>query len=114
MNKISAYSIPGIVVYGKASTAKKIIKEVCSYFCIEEKILIGRSRKMEYVLARQIATYLIRNETKAKLTDIGKELGQDHTTVVHSIKKINDFISIKDDVVIESLINIKMKLKMVS
>jgi len=38
--------------------------------------------------ARHVAIYLIRKLTNLSLPDIGKEFGRDHTTVLHSIKKI--------------------------
>jgi chromosomal replication initiator protein len=49
----------------------------------------GRNRSKEIVLPRQIAMYLLREETSSSLADIGRALGgRDHTTVIHGIEKI--------------------------
>ena len=44
-----------------------------------------------YVLPRQIAMYLSRKLTPASLLEIGDKFGgKDHSTVLHSIKKIEE------------------------
>jgi chromosomal replication initiator protein len=49
----------------------------------------GRNRAQEIVMPRQIAMYLMREETGASLAEIGRALGgRDHTTVIHGIEKI--------------------------
>ena len=35
-----------------------------------------------------MAMYLIRKMTKMSLPDIGKEFGRDHSTVIHSLNKV--------------------------
>ena len=43
------------------------------------------------MLFRSIAMYLIRRMTNLSLKEIGKEFeGRDHTTVLHSIERIED------------------------
>ena len=76
----------------KIDTAQ-IISEVCKYFAVtKEEIMSGR-RKKELVLPRQIAIYLIREQTTKSLPEIGKIMGgKDHTTIMHSEKKISDLL----------------------
>lgn len=76
----------------KVDTAE-IISAVCKYFSItNEEILSGR-RKQELVLPRQIAIYLIREQTTKSLPEIGKIMGgKDHTTIMHGEKKISDLL----------------------
>jgi chromosomal replication initiator protein len=51
--------------------------------------LQGRARNRELVIPRQIAMYLMREETRASLVEIGRQLGnRDHTTVMHGIEKV--------------------------
>ncbi len=70
-------------------TADEIIGAVASYFQVDIPAMSGRSRSREIVVPRQIAMYLIREETSASLADIGRALGgRDHTTVMHGIEKI--------------------------
>ncbi len=47
-----------------------------------------------YVLPRQIAMYLSRKLTDASLLEIGEKFGgKDHSTVLHSIKKVEEKMS---------------------
>ena len=72
-------------------TAEVIIDEVCKFYNIEPGILRGQSRAKDISMARQIAMFLIRRMTNLSLKEIGKEFdGRDHTTVLHSIERIED------------------------
>jgi chromosomal replication initiator protein len=73
----------------KIITPKKIIQTVATFYDLKEKDLIAVSRKKEIVKPRQIAMYLLRQELKNSFPFIGKKLGgKDHTTAIHSYKKI--------------------------
>ena len=72
-------------------TSDSIIKEICRYFRLEEDQVIGQSKSRELVNARQIAMYLIRRMTSLSLVEIGDAFGgRDHSTVLHSIDKVED------------------------
>jgi chromosomal replication initiator protein len=74
-------------------TADVIIDEVCKFYNIEPTILRGQGRSKDIVLARQIAMYQIRRMTNLSLDEIGQEFsGRDHSTVIHSIRKIVETI----------------------
>lgn len=71
----------------------RVISCVCKYFSVTREELIGRDRKKELVLPRQIAIYLIREQTNKSLPEIGKIFGgKDHTTILHSQKKIESSV----------------------
>lgn len=70
------------------ATPGLIISEVCRFYSIEESVLRGTLKDKITAEARQIAMYLIRELTSLSFPDIGKEFGKDHTTVIHSHKKI--------------------------
>ncbi len=56
----------------------------------------GKTRKKNIVFARQIAMYIAQNLTEYSTTELGLEFGnKDHTTVMHSCKKIEN--DIKND-----------------
>ncbi len=56
----------------------------------------GKTRKKNIVFARQIAMYIAQNLTEYSTTELGVEFGnRDHTTVMHSCKKIDT--DIKND-----------------
>ncbi|OGO10310.1 MAG: chromosomal replication initiator protein DnaA, partial [Chloroflexi bacterium RBG_13_60_9] len=67
-----------------------IIDAVAGQFGIEREKLLGRERSRDIVLPRQVAMYLIREETNASLPEIGNAMGgRDHTTVMYGCDKIN-------------------------
>jgi len=73
----------------KIVTPKKIIQAVVGFYDLKERDLLTTSRKKEIVLPRQIAMYLLREELKSSFPFIGRRFnGKDHTTAIHSYKKI--------------------------
>ncbi|MBM3122562.1 MAG: chromosomal replication initiator protein DnaA, partial [Chloroflexi bacterium] len=72
-----------------ALTADRIIAAVAEYFDLPEADLLGRGRSRDVALPRQIAMYLMREETQASLPQIGESLGgRDHTTIMYGCDKI--------------------------
>jgi len=66
-----------------------VIEAVANSFQIAPIDLKSRRRDKETALARQVAMYLIRQETNSSLAQIGKELGgRDHSTILHACGKI--------------------------
>ena len=73
----------------KLLTPKKIIQTVADFFDLKEREILAPSRKKEIVKPRQIAMYLLREELKSSFPFIGRKFnGKDHTTALHSYKKI--------------------------
>ncbi len=87
---------------GLNPTASLIIKEVADYFSITPDRLISLNRAKDTLFPRQVAMYLVRELTDLSLPEIGKEFGRDHSTVLHSINKIEDII--KNDSVTQNTI----------
>lgn len=70
-------------------TIDDIIKRVSATLNVPEGKLIGKGRKMEIVIARQIAMYLCRDMVGASLVNVGLHFGgRDHTTVIHACKTV--------------------------
>jgi chromosomal replication initiator protein len=70
-------------------TPQAIIDCVSKYFGISHDQITGKSRDKSVVVPRQIAMYLVREETSVSLEQIGHLLGgRDHTTVMHGWDKI--------------------------
>lgn len=70
-------------------TPKKIIQIVAEFYDLRDKDILAASRKKEIVKPRQIAMYLLRQELKNSFPFIGRKFnGKDHTTAIHSYKKI--------------------------
>lgn len=73
----------------RKTSAQTIIKTVCDFYGISLNELLKKSRKTFLVKPRQIAMYLLREDTKASFPDIGSRLGgKDHSTVIHAYRKI--------------------------
>ncbi|MCE5313841.1 MAG: chromosomal replication initiator protein DnaA [Armatimonadota bacterium] len=71
--------------------AQKVQLEVAKKFNVDLSDLKGKCRSADIVMPRQIAMYLIRELTDCSLPSIGKAFGgRDHTTVIHSCKKIEE------------------------
>jgi hypothetical protein len=62
---------------------------VCRYYSVSKLDLLSPRRIHRIVLPRQVAIYLAKELTGRSLPDLGRRFGgRDHTTVLHSVKKI--------------------------
>jgi chromosomal replication initiator protein len=62
---------------------------VADYYNVTLEDMKGKRRDKHIVFPRQVAMYLVREETPSSLPAIGKAFGgRDHTTALHSIEKI--------------------------
>lgn len=87
-------------------TIQEIQKTVCEYFSISHNELVGKRRDQKVVKPRQVAMYLCKEFTGASYPEIGSEFGgRDHTTVMHSCRKID--ANIEDPYFRTSLDNIR-------
>ncbi len=69
-------------------TPSLIIAQVSRYYSIEEAALRSTLKNKGTAEARQVAMYMIRKMTNLSLPEIGREFGRDHSTVLHSIRKV--------------------------
>jgi len=70
-------------------SVEEIQKKVADYYKIQVSDLKTKKRIKNVVLPRQIAMFLVRELTSLSLPEIGQQFGgKDHTTVLHSYKKI--------------------------
>lgn len=66
-----------------------IARTVAGFYHISLEEMKGKRRDKHIVFPRQVAMYLIREETASSLPMIGQAFGgRDHTTVIHSYEKI--------------------------
>ena len=77
-------------------TPQLIIEEVANYYNKSESAIRGTGRDKVTVEARQMSMYLIRRMTNLPYEDIALEYGKDHTTVMHSVNKIEGSITSSD------------------
>jgi chromosomal replication initiator protein len=73
-----------------------ILKIVSRHFKVARNDLLSSRRSRDVVRPRQIAMYLAKSLTSRSLPEIGRRFGgRDHTTVLHSVRKVEQMI--KDD-----------------
>ncbi len=66
-----------------------IINTVATYYGLTQEEIRGARRTRRIAQPRQVAMYLIREETDASLPQIGAELGgRDHTTVLYGYERV--------------------------
>jgi chromosomal replication initiator protein len=89
-----------------------VIQKVISiFFNIKISDLKVKRKNKGYVVPRQIAMYLCRKLTNASLLEIGDKFGgKDHSTVLHSIKKVEEKIE-KETSFKEMIENLRGRIK---
>jgi chromosomal replication initiator protein len=71
-----------------------ISQEVCNLYGLKAIDLKSKSNSQKIAFPRQIAMYLCKNLTTSSYPQIGKFFGgKHHTTVMHSVKKIQELLS---------------------
>ena len=93
-------------------TSASIISAITSYYRISKSDLVGKSKKKEIVIPRQICCYLMCELLSLPLVSIGKELGgRDHTTIIHSRDKVEEMCRINDKIAkdVDDIKNIILK-----
>ena len=75
----------------KPLTIDDIIEKVCNHYNVTVTAVNSKSRKRDYVVARQVTMYLAQKFTKMPASRIGKLVGnRDHSTVIHSCSKVEE------------------------
>jgi chromosomal replication initiator protein len=75
----------------RAVTIEIIQKFVSDYYQLKVTELKSRNNSKSVAMPRQIAMYLCKSLTSASLPEIGRSFGgKHHSTVIHSIRKIED------------------------
>ncbi len=115
LNRIVAYASMGVMPIGielaqavlsnvlynpkkRQVTPERVAKVVSEYYSVPMDVLQGQKRDKAIVVPRQIAMFLMRQETDVSLLRIGAELGgRDHSTVLHACAKINREVAINDE-----------------
>ncbi|CAN5304028.1 chromosomal replication initiator protein DnaA [soil metagenome] len=77
-------------------TIERIAKTVASHYKLTVEEIKSKNNSRQIAVPRQVAMYLCKRLTKHSFPEIGREFGgTHHTTVMHSVEKINSVI--KDD-----------------
>ena len=73
----------------KPLTVDDILEKVCAHYNVTTAQINSKSRKRDYVVARQVSMYLAQKYTKMPASRIGRLVGnRDHSTVIHSCSQV--------------------------
>lgn len=100
-----------VKVDDKPLTIDDIVETVCNHYNVTVTAVNSKSRKRDYVVARQVTMYLAQKYTKMPASRIGKLVGnRDHSTVIHSCSKVEERLKI-DSGFSDELVSIENGLK---
>ena len=74
----------------KAYAPEYIIAKVADFYDITPDEVIGKGKTKNVANARQMSIFLIRKLTGLTLEQIGEVMNRDHSTVLHSIRKVEE------------------------
>ncbi len=96
----------------KEITLEFIKNLVADHFSVPVEKLGGKTRKRQFVIARQLSMYLAKHLTDKSLKAIGEMFGgRDHSTVIYSIKTVQDLME-TDLVFKDTVSELEKKLKL--
>ncbi len=92
----------------KEISVENIKNLVAKHFDMPVEKLHSKTRLREVVMARQLSMYLAKNYTNSSLKVIGDSFGgRDHSTVIHSLKAIQDLMD--TDLLFKDKVNVLVK-----
>ncbi len=107
---LAASALADLLPRTRTLTPMQILDTVGGFYNLTSQALLGPERTKEIAMARQVAMYLIREETDASLPAVGELLGgRDHTTIMYGYKKVADMIE-RDDNLRRQLISLRERL----
>jgi len=108
--ELAASALADLLPRQRTLTPPQIIVTVAGFYNVTSNDLLGPDRTKDIAQARQVAMYLIREETDASLPAVGDALGgRDHTTIMYGYKKIADMIE-RDDALRRQIIALRERL----
>jgi chromosomal replication initiator protein len=108
--EVAASALADFLPRHRSLNAEQIIEGVASFYNVSVTDLTGRERSKDVALPRQVAMYLIRQETDSSLPQIGEALGgRDHTTIIYGCDKVADMIE-RDDSMRRQLLSLRERL----
>lgn len=88
-----------------------VIEVVCDYYNIKPTQLRGAKRDAIFVRPRHMCMFLLKEDVKLSLLEIGNLLGgRDHTTVMHGVGKIENMLTSAEERVTTEISFLRQKL----
>lgn len=84
----------------------EIAKIVCSVTGVPLMLAMKRNNKREFVLTRHLIAYYGKSHCNMNSVQLADKLKKDHTTILSSFKKVNNWLEIGDPLVCEAVFQI--------
>ncbi len=108
--RLAEMALSDLLPQARSVTAERVVDIVARSFNVTADHILGRDRSQNIALPRQVAMYLLREESNASLPQIGQAMGgRDHTTVMYAIEKITDMLE-RDDRLRRQVVQIRQQL----
>jgi chromosomal replication initiator protein len=105
--KLVEYALADLMPESKEIEPEQILKTIAQEYGVSLEELLSTNRSQRIAFPRQIAMYMLREESELSLPKIGEILGgRDHTTVMYGHNKITDLLE-RDKNLRRKLVNIQ-------
>lgn len=85
------------------STMDAVLHAVCTEFGISKDCLLSTDRSAPVSQARQVAMLLLREDAGLTVECIGRELGRDHSTVLHGCRRVQTALACNNESIVAAL-----------
>jgi chromosomal replication initiator protein len=105
--KLVEYALADLMPESKEIEPEQILKTIAQEYGVSLEELLSANRSQRIAFPRQIAMYMLREESELSLPKIGEILGgRDHTTIMYGHDKISDLLE-RDKNLRRKLVNIQ-------
>ncbi len=98
----------------KLRTSRQGVRRICRYYRDGRQVHIKNAGK-NYVLTRMCIIFLILKHAKMSLRETGifinPEKPLDHSTMIHTRNKVQDYLKIKDEITMKIISFVECKIK---
>ncbi len=95
----------------RRTTIESIIEAACTFYGVKQAELQGKRRNRSIAFPRQVCMFLARKHTRYSLHEVGGYFGgRDHTTVLHGVRQVKNFIETNADIA-QQVARIEQQLK---
>ncbi len=92
-------------------TPNQIMDKVCKYYNVTRDEILGKHRRREYTVPRQVGMYIFKELTDMNFVMIGREFCRDRTTVMSNLEVIDKALKNNDTRLKEDIDTIIKELK---
>lgn len=96
--------------HGSSNNLQRLKDAICDLYSVSWNDLRGNSRLHDLVIARQLFSWFGVMHFNYQKIYLGAHLNRDHTTVIHSINRVQDMITTKEHEYMAGISELKKRL----